>query len=201
MIKRGEEPRLLAMLVVQQAVFLALGFGLWLWSGGEAAQFVRFGWFDLAVGLGLAAGLIGLQSLIVLPLPALAARMAREMGRGVFSTERPYGMSAILIISLSAGIGEEALFRAGIQIFAADYMAVWAAILAATALFALAHFGSLTFILLIASIGLIFGTAFHLTGSLVGMMIAHALFDVFGCLWTQRELRRLGHWEPVAAPA
>jgi len=203
MIKAADEPKVLAFLIVQQALFLAAGIGLWLWSGREAADFVALSWSGLGIGLLLTAGLIGLHLLVFALWPAGQERLAREMGRGVFSTERPFGWGAILVISFSAGIGEEALFRGGLQVFASDYLPGWAAIVGATVLFTLAHPGSRAFMACIALISLILGLAYHWTGSLPAVMTAHALFDVYGCWRTQRELRRLGHWptEPRAAPA
>jgi len=202
LFKQEDEAKFLAFIVLQQSLFVAAGYGLWLWAGGSAGDFLRFGWSDLLLGVGLAGSVGGVMVLLFLTFPAVRERMVREQGQVVFSTERPYGLGAILIISCSAGIGEEALFRGGIQTFAGTYVPAWAAILAATALFALAHPGSRMFMSLIAVISLIFGLSYHLTGSLLAVMVAHALHDIFGCFWVQRELRRLGHWggtTPAAA--
>ncbi len=199
LIKRGKEPKLLAALVVQQSLFFAAGIGLWYWSGGSLDNFVRLGWFEALLGAGFAAGLIAIFGSAFLLFPALARRMAAEQGRTVFSTERPYGAAAILIISLSAGIGEEALFRGGIQHLLAGWLPAWAAIALATLLFTVAHPGSRVFMGFVATLSLAFGIAYHWSESLLAVMIAHALFDVFGCIWVQRELRRLGHWETGAA--
>lgn len=197
MIKQGNEYKLLAVLCVQQGLFLAIGLGLWIWSGREAGEFLGPIWFGLGLGLALAAAMIGLEMLLLRLWPQWGERMALEMSRTVFSTERPYGWAAILIISFGAGIGEEALFRGGVQMLAGDYMPGWAAVLAATILFTLLHPGSRTFMVGIATVSLILGTAYHLTGSLLAVIIAHALFDVFSCHCTQRELKRLGHWPPA----
>lgn len=201
MIKAGQVPKLLGALLFQQSLFLAAGAALWIWAGQPFESFVPFGWYDVLLGLALTVGLIALHQMIVLLWPAGNRRLAEEMGGSVFSTERPYDLGAILVISLSAGIGEEALFRGGIQTFAGLYMPGWAAILVATAVFTAAHPGSRAFMICVAVLSLIFGSVYAWTGSLLGVMIAHALYDIFACLWTQRELRRLGHWvQPVVEP-
>lgn len=199
LIKRGAEPKLLAFLVVQQGLFLAAGIGLWLWSGASLGDFLRPDWAGVVLGIVLAAGLAGLIALALLPRPALLQRLVREQGRTVFSTERPYRPGAILIISCSAGIGEEALFRGGVQTLLAGFLPAWTAILVTTALFTIAHPGSPMLMSFVAALGLLFGLAFHVSGSLIAVMIGHALFDVFACLWIQRELRRLGHWQADVA--
>ncbi len=195
LIKRGEEPRLLALLVVQQGLFLAGGMGLWLWAGGPIDQFVRWSWSDALLGVPLAAALTGSYWAIFRLRPSLARRLSMEQGERVFSTERPYGPSAILLISCSAGIGEEALFRGGLQTLLATLLPPSAAILAASALFTVAHPGSRTLMAMVAALSLAFGLAYHWSGSLLAVMIAHILYDIFGCLWIQRELSRAGHWE------
>jgi hypothetical protein len=200
LIKRGAEPKLLGFLVLQQSLFFAAGIGLWLWSGAALADFLRPTWQALGLGIGPAAGLMALLALCFLPQPGLLERIVREQGKGVFSTERPWGLGGILIISASAGIGEEALFRGGLQTFLGGLLPAWAAILLTTILFAVAHPGSRLFMGFIAAVSLAFSLAYHWSGSLFAVMLAHALFDVFGCLWVQRELRRLGHWDSEAAP-
>ena len=192
-IRAAEEPKLLLLLSLQQGLFLAAGAGLWVWSGRSLSELLRFGWNDVLIGLGLAAVLVGLLTAL-LAFPSLRARMAHEMGRSLFATERPYGWGAILLISFAAGIGEEALFRGGIQIFAGGYMPGWVAVAFATLLFTIAHPGSPAFMAFVAGISAILGTAYHLTGSLLAVMLAHALLDVCGCFLTQRELRQLDHW-------
>lgn len=201
MIKRGSEPKVLALLVLQQSLFLTAGIGLWLWSGGRLDDLVRPGWFDLLLGVALACAFAGFFGLLFTLLPKLGERMAREQGETIFSTERPYGVGAILIISASAGIGEEALFRGGIQTLLVGWMPGWAAILLTTLLFTAAHPGSRMLMGFVAGLSLAFSLAFHWSGSLLAVMIAHALYDVFSLIWIQRRLRRLGHWNEVAAPA
>ncbi len=197
LIKRGDEAKLLAFLVLQQGLFLAAGIGLWAWAGGSPGDFVRFGWLDGVIGVALAAGMSGAIALLFTALPSLGDRVVKEQARTIFSTERPYSFAAILVISFSAGIGEEALFRGGVQVLLGGWLPAWAAILAATALFTVAHPGTRTLMGFVAAIGLVLALAYHWSGSLLAVMIAHTLFDVFACLWNQRALRRLGHWDPA----
>lgn len=200
MIKSGQERALLWGLAVQQSLFLAAGLGLWAWSGRELGEFVRFSWLDVLFGLGLTGAMIGLHFLLFGLWRGGLEQMARVMGRTVFSTERPYRVSAILILSLSAGIGEEALFRGGIQTMAGTYLPAWAAIAVTSILFALVHPGSRTFMVCVGGVSLILGLAYFWSGSLLAVMMAHAGYDVFACFRTQRELRRMGHWQAVREP-
>ena len=186
--------RLLLFLILQQGLFLAIGVGLWIWSGRSATGLLRFGWLDLALGVALTALLVGLLASIAALAPRVRRHMTDIMARTLFMTDRPYGRAAILLISFAAGLGEEVLFRAGIQQLAADHMPGWAAIGLATLLFALAHPASRLLMAFVAGVSLILGIAYHLTGSLMAVLIAHALLDVWGCATIQKELRARGHW-------
>jgi uncharacterized protein len=191
-------PKLLLFLAIQSILFAAAGLGLWLWSGRPAADFLQFRWFDLFAGLALSVLLVAPLAALFAFRPRLRERMAREMGRTLFATERPFGPGAILLISLSAGIGEEALFRGGIQTLAGDHLPPWAAVALTAALFTAAHPGSRTFMAFVAAIAIVLGAGYHLTGSLLAVMIAHAALDIWGCVQTQAELRRIGHWQDQA---
>ena len=67
-----------------------------------------------------------------------------------------------------------------------------AGILIASALFAVVHLSKPPIMGIIFAIGLLFGTIYYATGSLVLVMIAHAVYDVFALHYLMKEMRRLG---------
>lgn len=107
------------------------------------------------------------------------------MGRG-------YSRLQILLLAAAAGIGEEALFRGGLQTFASDHLPAAAAILLSAALFAALHPISVGIVAMVFAIGLLFGIIYEVTGSLLGVMLAHAAYDVWALAIVQRELARRG---------
>ena len=102
------------------------------------------------------------------------------------------GMPAIVFISLCAGVGEEALFRGGLQTFLGDYLGAPLAIVLSSAVFAAIHLGKPVITLLLLVVGLIFGTVFWLTGSLLAVTIGHALYDIWALRYLHCEFLRLG---------
>lgn len=87
--------------------------------------------------------------------------------------------SQIIVISLLAGIGEEWLIRAVLQSFLVESFGAIIGIIAASLIFGLLHFMTKTYVLLTFLLGSLFGVAFYLTNSLLLVMIAHAVYDIF----------------------
>ena len=85
----------------------------------------------------------------------------------------------IIMVSLLAGIGEEWLIRAVLQGFLVDSFGPVIGIIAASLIFGLLHFMTKTYVLLTFLLGSLFGIAFYLSNSLLLVMIAHAVYDIF----------------------
>ena len=184
---------LLALLTVQAAAFTLVGLALWFLSGRPSAQFVTFDTFGFASGLALAGLLIALAAAAFYGLPKLSEYLVRAQAENfAFLVEKPLPLWAIVIVSLGAGIGEEALFRGGVQTLAADHVGGPLAIVLAAALFAAVHFAKPVVAAIIFVIGALFGVVYWQTGSLLTVMIGHALYDVFALWYVQREMHRLG---------
>ena len=64
------------------------------------------------------------------------------------------------------------------------HLPVGLALLLAAILFGLAHWISMGYMLIVAILGLVFGVVFHFTGSLLLVMVAHTIYD----LWALRQL-------------
>ena len=184
---------LLAMLTAQALFFAFLGLVLWVFSGRPAESFVTFGPDEFLDGAVLAAALILLAAITFYGLPRLSEYLVRaQVENFAFLVEKPLPLWAIVIVSLGAGIGEEALFRGGVQTLAGDYVGAPLAILFASALFAVVHFAKPLVAAIIFVIGALFGVTYWQTGSLLAVMIGHALYDVFALWYVQKEMHRLG---------
>lgn len=179
------------VVLVQGAAFLGIGLAIWYGSGRDPAAFVRWETADLLVAALLGGALIGSMRAIVRAFPRFLGWAAEQQLR-VFPGGRRYRMAHIIVISAAAGIGEEALFRGGLQTLLGDYLPAWAAIVLASLPFVLLHLGSLGVSAFILAYSLAFGIVYHLTGSLAGVMLAHAMFDIWALAAVQRELVHRG---------
>lgn len=183
---------ILALMFAQTAAFVAMGLGLWMWSGRSAGAFVSFGGHEFALGIALAGIFIAIAAAIFHGLPRLSEYLVRAQADNLAFLESKLPFSAIVAISLGAGIGEEALFRGGIQTLAGDYLGTPLAMVVASAIFAVVHVARPPVAVLIFVIGMIFGTIYWYTASLLAVMIGHALYDVFALWYVQKEMHRLG---------
>jgi membrane protease YdiL (CAAX protease family) len=83
----------------------------------------------------------------------------------------------LLVISVIAGISEEAFFRGAIQGSLADRVNVILAVVLASALFGAFHLLSWTYAIIAASIGTYLGLLWIWTGKLMTPIITHAVYD------------------------
>ncbi len=85
--------------------------------------------------------------------------------------------SDMALIALSAGVGEEMLFRGVLQQSLASWMGTGWGLTLASVLFGLLHPISVPYIVLTISIGFYLGGAFLLTGNLLCVIVMHTLYD------------------------
>ena len=187
-----DSPGNVAKAMLVQAVLLsAAGLSIWWGQDRHAAQFVTFRLEELIIGIAAGAAMVGLMQTILWTFPQMKA-WASDQQKFLFASGRAYTWPQILLISVAAGIGEEAFFRGGLQTWLTDLFTLWPAILVVSLIFTAVHFGRpgvLAFVF-IYSIG--FGLLFAATYSLLACMITHALFDVWAIAVVQRELKRQG---------
>ena len=194
----------MVLLGLQAIGMIAIGGWLWSFSGREKAGFVTFTLPEVLQGLALGAALIGIALATFRGLPRISETLVRMQADTYAFLGPKLGMPAIVFISLCAGVGEEALFRGGLQTVLGDHVGAPLAILLSSAVFALIHLGKPVITVLLFVVGAIFGGVFWLSGSLLAVMIGHTLYDIWALRYLHREFLRLGlvgEPAPLANPA
>ena len=182
----------MGLLGFQAIGMIAIGTWLWDWSGREAERFVSLSAPEVLQGFALGLGLIALAFAIFRGLPRLSETLVRMQAETYAFLGPKLGMPAIVFISLCAGVGEEALFRGGLQTLLGDELGAPLAILLSSAVFAAIHLGKPVITALLLVVGAIFGVVYWLTGSLLAVMIGHTLYDIWALRYLHREFVRLG---------
>lgn len=191
--------KVVALIVLQGALFTSIGAGLWYVSGRRLGEFISFDPREILWGVGFGAVLVAMAAALFHGFPRMSDRLVRLQADTYAVLGPRLGWSAIVAISLAAGIGEEALLRGGLQTLLADYFGAVGAIAVASAAFAALHLAKPLITALLLAIGVIFGVVYWQTGSLLTVMIAHALYDIWALRYLHREFVRLG-LVPAAEP-
>ena len=176
---------------LQAITFALIGLALWWFSDRPVSQFITFDLEQLLYGVGLAAILSALAFALFFGIPKVGEYLVRAQADNFSFLEKKLSFGGIVIISLCAGVGEEALFRAGIQTLMGDYTGAPIAIFVTSVLFALIHWSKPLVSLILFVIGAAFGWIFWVTGSLLIVMVGHTLYDVFALWYLQKEMHRL----------
>jgi len=188
-------PKLLGMMVFQTVLMVGLGLAIWWFSGRAIENFVSVDLTQVALGIAIGAGLSAVVGVFFYSFPKISEQLVRAQGHNLKFLENRLGFGAIIVISIGAGVGEEALFRAGLMTIASDYMAITLAIILSSVLFALIHFAKPVISAIIFVIGAFFAVIYWQTGSLLAVMIGHALYDVYALWYVQKELHRIGYFD------
>lgn len=167
----------LRVAIAFQGALIPLAFLLAAWLG--VPLLARFQWTAGAVLAGVAAtlpmlGLLGLLALSGLPAYRALAQQLREFLRRLFQGAPP---GAVALVAFLAGLGEELLMRGALQGWLAGHLPIEWAILLTALVFGLAHFLSGFYFLFATLIGVYLGVVYHLTGNLLVVVLAHALYD------------------------
>jgi uncharacterized protein len=86
-------------------------------------------------------------------------------------------MSRLLILALLAGLAEEALFRGVVQAGLSRWLSPGGGLIAASLVFGLVHFLTLSYAVLATLVGLYLGTLLLVSGNLLVPIVVHALYD------------------------
>ncbi len=178
--------KLMTLTGFQAACFTIIGLTLYQFSGRDLATFLSVAPWEIALGAALAGALIALGAALSRLFPDYADWLIRSQAGNYPFLKQRLSLAAITFISFCAGLGEEALFRGGVQLLLGDYLPVSLAILIASLMFALIHFAQPVISALILVIGTIFGVVYWYTGSLTAVIIGHAVYDVYA-LWALQE--------------
>lgn len=143
----------------------------------------------------LSAVLVGL--LAVIPLLALlwwgvqnpysrVGTVTRQASDFVSQYLGGTSVAGFAFISLLAGLGEEALFRGVLQVLIGKYSNVWIGLIAASALFGLAHAVSRAYAVVAGIIGAYLGLLYLYTGNIVAPIVCHAAYDFIALVCLSR---------------
>ena len=102
---------------------------------------------------------------------------------------RPWASWRDAVISICAGISEEAFFRGAIQGSLADRVGMSVALFLASVVFGAAHLITWTYSIIAALIGLYLGLLWIWTGNLLTPMITHGVYDVAALVYFLRLYR------------
>jgi membrane protease YdiL (CAAX protease family) len=95
----------------------------------------------------------------------------------------------LIIISVCAGISEEALFRGAIQGSLADHVGLGVALVMASLLFGAFHLITWTYAIIAAFIGLYLGLLWIWTGNLLAPMVTHTVYDIAALVYFLKARR------------
>ncbi|MDH3645472.1 MAG: CPBP family intramembrane metalloprotease [Gammaproteobacteria bacterium] len=98
------------------------------------------------------------------------------------------GLPGFALISLLAGVCEEALFRGFLQTFVGMHSSEVVGLLVAAVLFGLAHSVSVAYGVLATVIGVYLGLLFLLSGNLIVPVICHTVYDFIALAWLGRTM-------------
>jgi membrane protease YdiL (CAAX protease family) len=155
-----------------------------------------FAWSSRAAGLGLLATLpLILMFVAILKWPiGPLARVKAFCDTEVVPLLNESGWSDLALISLSAGVGEEMLFRGVLQVSITAWLqssigAPWGlpcGVGIASLLFGACYPISVPYVVIAAILGLYLGAVWIMTGNLLTVMITHALYDFLALAYLLR---------------
>lgn len=152
-------------------IVIALFYQPWTWSGA-------LGWF--AVPLGIVFG--SLTYFIMFSIsasPSLRVNSIQSLLGMLHGLFKNFTWPQIILVSVLAGVGEEILIRGALQSFLVSLSSPVIGIIVASLIFGLLHFLTKTYVLITFLIGLVFAIAFHLSGSMLLVMVAHSVYDIW----------------------
>ena len=105
------------------------------------------------------------------------ARIKKFCEEDVVSLFQESSWSELALISLSAGVGEEMLFRGALQAACAQWLGTAGGLVVASLVFGLMHAISPTYIVITVFLGMYLGGIWIANGNLLTVMVTHALYD------------------------
>lgn len=188
MTRSKKSPRFIFVCLMLQQILLGVVAVLWI-AGMDLVTPAQVAVTASGVFWGLA--LAGLLIALVLLADVALPNYMRRLNDSVVALWRQIGIqltpNLIVCLSLGAGIGEELLFRGALQGTLAALAGPWVAVVVASIVFGLLHAASVAYFLAATVIGAVLGAAYYLTGSLLAVVVAHAVYDI----WALNRLAKL----------
>ncbi|KPP98020.1 MAG: CAAX protease self-immunity [Marinobacter sp. HL-58] len=142
-------------------------------------------------GVSVLWGLVGSVAtygviMLLTRLPGLLRESLESQLEQLHRFASDYSWPVLIALSALAGVGEELLFRGAIQGWLTQNVPVAVAVTAASVLFGLVHYLSFTYFVVATGLGLVLGTAYALTDSLVLVMVWHGVYDLIALYCLRR---------------
>jgi hypothetical protein len=158
-------------------------------QGRLAAAAPRPSWQSVLVGIAATAPLLAAMIWSMHTPLRFLGEIQEVIVRRALPVFRMWSTLQLAVVSAVAGLSEEILFRFAVQGWLEARTGPSAAILAAGILFGLCHCINLPYALFTAVAGVYLGLVFHLTGSLITVAVAHALYDFIALVYLVRVYR------------
>ena len=186
-----------AVLFESFLAFVAIGLGWavgvapWIsasWESGSPLEIFR------AIGIGALATLPLLAAFLWMQHAQWEGLndLSEFMERQIIPLFQKATVVELLLISLAAGVGEEALFRGVIQTFLQQLIGTdnspVVPIVLASLLFGVVHFMTKEYFLISAVMGAYLGLWFWWTGDLIVPIVIHALYDWFALVYMRQTI-------------
>ncbi|MEI7459538.1 MAG: CPBP family intramembrane glutamic endopeptidase [Pirellula sp.] len=155
-----------------------------------------FDWSGLALGLGIGAvvgGLLAGGMLLVQLIPLEAIRSLNDRStHQLMQLLRGLSVPQLIAVALTAGVGEELLFRGWLMQFLTGEMAnctqqeIFFGILVSSLVFGFAHPMSVSYVIVATLMGVILGTLYWYYDNLLVPIVAHWIYDAILMVWLTR---------------
>lgn len=152
-------------------MFIAIFYQPWSWFGD-------LGWLVLPLGAVL-GGVVYLLMFSVSASPLLRMNSIQSLLSMLHNLFKNFTWPQIIVVSLLAGVGEEILIRGGLQSILVGLTSPFVGMLLASLIFGVMHFLSKIYVLITFVIGFVFALVFYLTDSMLLVMVAHTVYDIF----------------------
>ncbi|WP_444907809.1 CPBP family intramembrane glutamic endopeptidase [Microbulbifer sp. SSSA008] len=148
-----------------------------------------------SAGLQVTIGIIGAMATygVMLSLTRSETTLGKSMRRQSIALIPLFSRLSffqLLLISVVVGICEELLFRGFLQSWLSELSSPLLGLLISAIAFALLHFSSWTNFFLTLGIGVVLGVVYQVSGSLLGVIIWHAVYDAIVLI----VLTQYPHW-------
>jgi membrane protease YdiL (CAAX protease family) len=178
-----------ATVVLFEAGLLVLAFGLGWLTGNPPFQFFRFGWPVVVVGVFASVPPLLLLLWCVNSRWQPFVRLMSEVEENILPLFEECTTFDFALISIIAGVAEEALFRGVIQMSVSSVLTPFGALVSTALLFGLLHLITPAYAIIAALIGFFLGWLLMLSGNLLLPIVVHTLYDFLALTYVARRSR------------